>query len=98
MSHVIKLINNRVVYMDKHLSMQATADSCEEPNEIDSSMQDAMQQWLNDAQKSNDARDRIAVTNGVSLGVFGSLHLGASHCADASDDDFADYEDFKRAA
>ncbi len=57
-----------------------------------------MQQWLNDALNSSDARDRIAVTTGVSKGVFGSLHLykGSSFDQDACND--SDYYEDRKCA
>lgn len=57
-----------------------------------------MQQWLKDALNSSDARDRIAVTTGISKGVFGSLHLykGISFDQDACND--SDYYEDRKCA
>lgn len=65
---------------------------------MEASIEDAMQQWLNSAQQSDDARDRIAVANGISRGVFGSLHLGSA--LSEFDERHADtyQEEFKRVA
>jgi len=53
--------------------------------------QPTMQQWRDAALNSADLRDRIAVTGGLSRGVFGNLHLGCSHDTPAANDsDFND--------
>ena len=83
--------------------LQSPAKRSAELKAMESSIEDAMQQWLDNAQKSNDARNRIAVANGISRGVFGALHLGAcgasapegSISAEHINDDF---EEHKRAA
>lgn len=87
--------------MENRLSLQPPAERDEKLCETESAIEDAMQQWISKARSSNDVRDRVAVANGVSRGVFGSLHLGAGYCVGNSDipaDDFGEFEDFKRAA
>ena len=46
-----------------------------------------MQQWLDRAQNSSDARDRIAVADGISRGAFGSLHFGLGASTEFESDD-----------
>lgn len=55
-----------------------------------------MQQWRDAALNSADLRDRIAVTGGLSRGVFGNLHLGCSHDTPAAND--SDYNDEQQRA
>ena len=56
-----------------------------------------MQQWLDRAQNSSDVRDRIAVADGISRGVFGSLHFGQVESPE-SDHYEADNDELRRAA
>lgn len=84
-----KTTNNHVVNMENRLSLQPPAEQdgpaekqYDKSAEIESAIEDAMQRWISKAQVSNDARDRVAVANGISRGVFGSLHLGAGYCAE----------------
>jgi len=64
---------------------------------MESAIEDSMQQWLDRAQKSSDARDRIAVAGGISHGVFGSLPLrDVDSCESSNDGD--DYVEVQRAA
>jgi len=50
-------------------------------------LQESMDDWLDDAMNSTDIRNRIAVTTGVSRGVFGRLHLGGIEGAAAASND-----------
>ena len=77
--------------------MQPPAKSADSLTEIESSIEDAMQKWLDNALESNDSRNRIAVANGVSRGMFGSLHLGAGDNIEP-DAGYIDDEEFKHAA
>lgn len=55
----------------------------------DSIVHEPLQQWRAEALNSTDFRDRIAVTGGISRGVFGCLHLGADQTA-SNDSDYSD--------
>ena len=56
-----------------------------------------MQQWLDQAQNSSDVRDRIAVVDGISRGVFGSLHFGQVESPEPENYE-ADNDEFRHAA
>ena len=56
-----------------------------------------MQRWLDQAQNSSDVRDRIAVVDGISRGVFGSLHFGPVESPEPENYD-ADNDEFRHAA
>jgi len=57
-----------------------------------------MQQWLDRAQNSSDIRDRIAVTGGISRGVFGALHLGRVESSEVEADNDSQYNEIRRVA
>ena len=58
--------------------------------------QPTLQEWRDAALNSADLRDRIAVTGGLSRGIFGSLHLQQGHDQPASND--SDYNDEQHCA
>lgn len=62
--------------MNKRKLLQLPAEPGENSIEAESALTHTMQQWLNDARTSDDARDRIAVAVSISRGAFGRLHLG----------------------
>ena len=58
-----------------------------------------MDQWLNRAQNSSDARDRIAVVDGISRGVFGSLHFNQMEPPESEPDNpETNNDEFRHAA
>ena len=77
--------------MKNQKSVQPPAE-CNKP-----AIEGSMQQWLDQAQNSSDVRDRIAVVDGISRGVFGSLHFGPVESPEPENYD-ADNDEFRHAA
>ncbi len=93
---------NHVVTMNNRIALHPPAKRDETLHEKQS-LDDAMQQWLKEAQSSDDVRNRIAVSEGISRGVFGSLHFSCSAHREAVDsavdgDGESFTEDLKHAA
>ncbi len=85
--------------MNNQKTLQLSAESPEQPIVLQAtSAQNSMQQWLDAALSSSDARDRIAVTAGISRGVFGYLHLGGSDELSPIASNDSDYSDEIRSA
>ena len=76
--------------MNKRQFSQSPAKPVEKSNKAESAFEQTMRRWLDDARKSNDVRDRIAVAGSISRGAFGSLHLGAD-CR--NDEEFVEPEE-----
>lgn len=84
--------------MKNQKSVQPPTERNESSAAIESAVDDAMQQWLDRAQNSSDVRDRIAVADGISRGVFGSLHLGRVNSSEFDVDNDSQYDEIERAA
>ena len=79
----------RGVKLDKQ-KLQSPAETQQPAGQV------SMQQWREAALSSDDIRDRIAVTGGLSRGIFGCLHFGNGPAPNASND--SEYEDNQRCA
>ena len=84
--------------MKNQKSLQPPAECYELSDSVESSIEEAMQRWLDRAQNSSDVRDRIAVADGISRGVFGALHLGRLEASELEADNDSQYNEIRRAA
>jgi len=83
--------------LENRKSLQPPAECYGKSSDMESAIEESMQKWIDRAQKSSDARDRIAVAGGISRGVFGSLPLGDVDSVDSSSDG-DDYVEVQQAA
>ena len=85
--------------LNKNSTLLPPAEPLENSIPEDSGKPECMQEWLDAAMCSEDYRDRIAVTTGVSRGSFGMLAFSVENVStDASNDEDYGENEVRRIA